>query len=63
MIKPALDFSEDDYALVMRTNVDGVFWACTEFGRRMVERKQRQHHQHRIAVVVSRLAAAAAFTG
>ena len=23
----------------MRTNVDGVFWACTEFGRRMVERK------------------------
>ena len=22
----------------MRTNVDGVFWACTEFGRRMVAR-------------------------
>ncbi len=38
VIKPALDFSEEDYALVMRTNVDGVFWACTEFGRRMVER-------------------------
>ena len=38
VIKPALDFSEPDYALVMRTNVDGVFWACTEFGRRMVER-------------------------
>ncbi len=37
VIKPALDFSEKDYALVMRTNVDGVFWACTEFGRRMVE--------------------------
>jgi len=37
VIKPALDFSEEDYALVMRTNVDGVFWACTEFGRRMVE--------------------------
>jgi len=38
VIKPALDFSEAEYALVMRTNVDGVFWACTEFGRRMVER-------------------------
>ena len=37
VIKPALDFSEDEYALVMRTNIDGVFWACTEFGRRMVE--------------------------
>ena len=40
VIKPALEFSEPDYALVMRTNVDGVFWACTEFGRRMVERGQ-----------------------
>lgn len=39
VIKPALDFNEQEYALVMRTNVDGVFWACTEFGRRMVERK------------------------
>lgn len=39
VIKPALDFTEDEYALVMRTNVDGVFWACSEFGRRMVERK------------------------
>ena len=39
VIKPALDFSEDEYALVMRTNIDGVFGACTEFGRRMVERK------------------------
>lgn len=38
VIKPALDFSEDEYALVMRTNIDGVFWACTEFGRRMVGR-------------------------
>ena len=38
VIKPALDFSEQDYALVMRTNVDGVFWACAEFGHRMVER-------------------------
>ena len=38
VIKPALDFSEDEYASVMRTNIDGVFWACTEFGRRMVER-------------------------
>ena len=39
VIKPALDFSEQEYASVMRTNIDGVFWACTEFGRRMVERK------------------------
>ena len=38
VIKPALDFKEEEYALVMRTNIDGVFWACTEFGRRMVER-------------------------
>ncbi len=38
VIKPALDFSEEDYSLVTRTNIDGVFWACTEFGRKMVER-------------------------
>jgi NAD(P)-dependent dehydrogenase (short-subunit alcohol dehydrogenase family) len=38
VIKPALDFVEAEYAQVMRTNVDGVFWACTAFGRRMVER-------------------------
>jgi NAD(P)-dependent dehydrogenase (short-subunit alcohol dehydrogenase family) len=38
VIKPALDFVETEYAQVMRTNIDGVFWACTEFGRRMVER-------------------------
>lgn len=39
VIKPALDFTEAEYAQVMRTNVDGVFWACAEFGRRMVQRK------------------------
>ena len=39
VIKPALEFSDDEYGLVMRTNIDGVFWACTEFGRRMAERK------------------------
>ena len=39
VIKPALEFSEQEYASVMRTNIDGVFWACTEFGRRMVERE------------------------
>ena len=38
VIKPALDFAEAEYTQVMRTNIDGVFWACTEFGRRMVER-------------------------
>ncbi|MGH6609650.1 MAG: SDR family NAD(P)-dependent oxidoreductase [Burkholderiaceae bacterium] len=38
VIKPALDFGEDEYARVIRTNIDGVFWACTEFGRRMVTR-------------------------
>lgn len=38
VIKPALEFVEAEYAQVMRTNIDGVFWACTEFGRRMVER-------------------------
>ena len=38
VIKPALEFTEDEYELVMRTNIDGVFWACTVFGRRMVER-------------------------
>jgi NAD(P)-dependent dehydrogenase (short-subunit alcohol dehydrogenase family) len=39
VIKPALDFIDAEYAQVMRTNIDGVFWACIEFGRRMVERK------------------------
>ena len=39
VIKPALDFIEAEYAQVMRTNVEGVFLACTEFGRHMVERK------------------------
>lgn len=39
VIKPALDFTEEEYGLVMRTNIDGVFWACMEFGRRMAERK------------------------
>jgi len=39
VIKPALDFNEAEYVQVMRTNIDGVFWACMEFGRRMVERK------------------------
>lgn len=38
VIKPALEFSAEEYALVMRTNVDGVFWACTAFGRRMLGR-------------------------
>lgn len=38
VIKPALEFTQAEYALLMRTNLDGVFWACTEFGRRMVER-------------------------
>ena len=38
VIKPALDFSEDEYASVMRTNINGIFWACTEFGRRMATR-------------------------
>jgi NAD(P)-dependent dehydrogenase (short-subunit alcohol dehydrogenase family) len=38
VIKPALDFSENEYVQVMRTNMDGVFWACTEFGRKMVAR-------------------------
>jgi NAD(P)-dependent dehydrogenase (short-subunit alcohol dehydrogenase family) len=39
VIKPALDFSEAEYMQVLRTNIDGVFWACMEFGRRMVERR------------------------
>lgn len=38
VIKPALEFNEQEYESVMRTNIDGVFWACTEFGRRMVVR-------------------------
>lgn len=28
VIKPALEFSEQEYAGVMRTNIDGVFWAA-----------------------------------
>jgi NAD(P)-dependent dehydrogenase (short-subunit alcohol dehydrogenase family) len=40
VIKPALEFSAAEYAKVMRTNLDGVFWACVAFGRRMVARKR-----------------------
>ncbi|MBO6718512.1 MAG: SDR family oxidoreductase [Rhizobiaceae bacterium] len=37
-IKPALEFSEDEYDAILDTNLKSVFFACTTFGRRMVER-------------------------
>lgn len=38
-LKPALEFTEDDYDLIMDTNLRSVFFATLTFGRRMVERK------------------------
>lgn len=38
-IKPALDLSEEEYDTILDTNLKSVFFACTAFGRRMVERR------------------------
>lgn len=38
IIKPALEITEEDYDEVVDTNAKSVFFACTTFGRRMVER-------------------------
>ncbi|MEJ8572960.1 SDR family oxidoreductase [Microbaculum marinum] len=37
-IKPALDLSEAEYDNIVDTNLKSVFFACTQFGRRMCER-------------------------
>ena len=34
---PAEDGSDDDWKAVMSVNLDGVFWCCREFGRRMLD--------------------------
>jgi NAD(P)-dependent dehydrogenase (short-subunit alcohol dehydrogenase family) len=36
IIKPAEDFTREDYDLVMATNLTSVFFACTEIGRHML---------------------------
>ena len=38
VIKPALNITEEEYDAVLDTNLRSVFFACTTFGRRMVER-------------------------
>lgn len=38
VIKPALDHTEEDYDLILETNLKSVFFACREFGRRMLTR-------------------------
>lgn len=37
-IKPALDLSEEEYDTILDTNLKSVFFACTAFGRNMVQR-------------------------
>jgi NAD(P)-dependent dehydrogenase (short-subunit alcohol dehydrogenase family) len=37
-IKPALDLSEEEYDAILDTNLKSVFFACTAFGARMIER-------------------------
>jgi NAD(P)-dependent dehydrogenase (short-subunit alcohol dehydrogenase family) len=37
IIKPTLDFTAADYEQVLSTNLTSVFFACTSFGRAMVE--------------------------
>jgi NAD(P)-dependent dehydrogenase (short-subunit alcohol dehydrogenase family) len=37
VIKPTLEFTAADYELVMSTNLTSVFFACTTFGRAMVD--------------------------
>jgi NAD(P)-dependent dehydrogenase (short-subunit alcohol dehydrogenase family) len=38
ILKPAEDFTEEDYDTVMDTNMRSVFFACTAFGRPMLAR-------------------------
>jgi gluconate 5-dehydrogenase len=40
VIKPLLETSEEEYDLVLDTNLKSVFFTCQEIGRRMVERGQ-----------------------
>jgi NAD(P)-dependent dehydrogenase (short-subunit alcohol dehydrogenase family) len=37
-IKPALDLTEEEYDLILDTNLKSVFFACCEFGRGMLAR-------------------------
>jgi len=37
-IKPAVELSEAEYDTILDTNLKSVFFACTTFGRRMLER-------------------------
>jgi NAD(P)-dependent dehydrogenase (short-subunit alcohol dehydrogenase family) len=39
IIKPLLELSEDEYDLILDTNLKSVFFTCQAFGRRMVERQ------------------------
>ncbi|WP_162917351.1 SDR family NAD(P)-dependent oxidoreductase [Dongia deserti] len=39
IIKPAIEVTEAEYDLILDTNLKSVYFACTEFGRRMCERR------------------------
>ena len=39
ILKPAEDFTEEEYARIMATNMTSVFFCCTRFGRPMLERR------------------------
>ncbi len=39
-IKPALELSEDEYDVILDTNLKSVFFSCVAFGRRMLAREQ-----------------------
>jgi gluconate 5-dehydrogenase len=40
VIKPALELTEDEYNAILDTNLKSVFFACSAFGARMVERRE-----------------------
>lgn len=50
-IKPALELSEAEYDAILDTNLKSVFFACTTFGRRMID------HGHGSIINITSLAA------
>ena len=49
---PTLDFPDSEWNAILETNLNGTLRACRVFGRHMIERRLRPHHQHRFAVLV-----------
>ncbi len=50
---PTLDFPEADWDKLIDTNLTGTLRACQVFGRHMIERKLRTHHQYRVDGLIS----------